>query len=150
VDSPQLFEFGLGGDKVREIGVGVRPYREEVLVRAAALREVALEFRGAARMQLGQRVQDAQRAEAPIVDHLPELGCGAVVQSQVRLAAHEHRVVPGRALVREYRHQNLDCVLMLPTMQFHRRLPFLRKRLGVVHLAAPRERMERIDGRARA
>jgi hypothetical protein len=89
----QLRVLRLGFFQDRDVGVGVFPQSEEVLVRSASLRSVALESVGACQTEMRQCAQREVPDDTWMVKELLELrGCGAaVVYHQVGLTAHVDR-----------------------------------------------------------
>lgn len=85
----QLLVLRLGGNQDRDVGIGVLPETEEILVRLARTGQVSLARQGAAQIQMREREGDAERGKAAIADDLSKLGrsSSVVTKPQVRLAS---------------------------------------------------------------
>src|SRR5215469_653172 len=85
----QLGVFRLGLLQDGDVGVGVFPQGEEILVGGAGFDGVALHEVGATQLQMGERAQRAKSHDAPVVKELLELADrrGPLPQTLVRLSA---------------------------------------------------------------
>jgi hypothetical protein len=72
-----------------DLGIGVLPQREEILIGRLGFGGVALHGIGARQAQARQRAERAVDHYAPTIEKLPELGCSrsSLAQQQIRLAA---------------------------------------------------------------
>src|SRR5579863_10733991 len=66
----ELGVLGLGLDQHGNVGVGVFPRGQEVLVGGSSLRLVALKRVGASQTQAGERIERIDRVDAAVVEDL--------------------------------------------------------------------------------
>ena len=79
----QLGVLGFGGDEDGDVGVGVFPEGEEILIGGAGLGGIARESVGTGQAEMGECTQRAVDHDAAVVDKPLKLcGCGTAVVGQ--------------------------------------------------------------------
>jgi len=71
----QLRVFCLGFEQYRNVGIGVFPECEEILIRGTGLGRVALESVGASQLEMCQYADGFIQNNAAIVEDFLKLGC---------------------------------------------------------------------------
>jgi hypothetical protein len=83
----QLGVFGFSGDEDGDVGVGIFPGGEEILVREASFAGVALKGPRPPELKLSERIQIAERSEATVVENRLERGGGPWIFSSAARAS---------------------------------------------------------------
>ena len=88
--SLQLRVFRLGLLKDGNVGIGVFPQRQEILIRGAALGSFTLHRVGAAKLEMGQRPDGFVEDNPAMVEDFLKLCCGLVAPmcGKIRFSAH--------------------------------------------------------------
>src|ERR1700675_4959422 len=93
----QLGVFGLGSDEDGDVGVGVLPQREEILICGAGFRGVTLHGIGAGEAEMSKRPCRTIPQQPAMVEEFLELAsrCLALLRAQVSLGADVHGIQAG-------------------------------------------------------
>ena len=77
-----------------DVGVGVFPQREEILIRGVGLRRIALQGIGAGAAEMRERTDGFHDHKAAMVEELLELSSGLsrVMRPKIRFPTHEGRI----------------------------------------------------------
>src|SRR5260370_26910745 len=88
--SPQPGVFGFGLLKNRDVGVGVLPERQEILVGSLRLGVVAKQSESSAQLQMGQSAHRIGANNAAVIENLLKFsrGFNPPMSGQIRLTAH--------------------------------------------------------------
>src|SRR5579872_373395 len=91
----QLFVLLFGVFEDWDVGIGILPYGEEILISRLCLCRVALQCIGAAKSQFCQGSKRAGRTEAAMVDDLLVFrrGLGAIAQTKIGLGTNGDRLI---------------------------------------------------------
>src|SRR6266581_907759 len=128
--SLQLGVFRLGLLKDRDVGVGVFPKGEEILVGGLCPGLISRQSQRSAQLQMRQCAYRVGTDDAAVVENFLEFrsGFGTVSGGQVRLATHIDRIEPAEERVEvDWRNgevegggdlQQFDSLLRLMTVQF--------------------------------
>jgi hypothetical protein len=95
----QLGVFGFSGDEDGDVGVGIFPGGEEILVREASFGGVALKGPRPPELELSERIQIAERPEATVVENRLERGGSlvAILLAEERLATDVEPPICGQS-----------------------------------------------------
>jgi hypothetical protein len=90
----QFRVFGLGGDEDRDVGIGVLPESEEILISLARFGGIHLQSVGAGKAEAGEGSKRRIGNDGAVVDELLKFrgGIPALVESEKSLAANIERV----------------------------------------------------------
>src|SRR5258708_27539111 len=120
--SPQLGEFGFGLLKNRDVGVGVLPERQEILVGSLCLGLIAQQSESSAQLQMRQSAHRIGANNGAVIENLLKFrrGFNPLMGGQIRLAAHIGWVKASEVgcerrsryckIVSEGRLQQFDCL----------------------------------------
>src|ERR1700693_2772134 len=92
--SLKLGVFGFGGDEDGDVGVGVLPLGEEILICRLGLGGVGLHHIGASEAEMGQCANGFIQNNPAMVEDFLELGSGlgALMLGEIGFAAHIHGI----------------------------------------------------------